>query len=119
VLDQKETKQNLRTRFPADRKPCTGNYGYDADSDLEEDEDWDFSDNEDIQPVSENLKGKRGGESDSGALVDTRNSDARGIISVSDVNSPSSASVETKAEAEAVAAHAGIVVILKDVAFVT
>ena len=44
MLDGKETKETLRTGFPADGKPYTRYYDYEDDSDLEKDEDWDSSD---------------------------------------------------------------------------
>ena len=39
MLDERKSKENLRARFPADRKPCTSNYEYEDDSDLEVDDD--------------------------------------------------------------------------------
>jgi len=56
VLDQRETEENLRTQFPADRKPCTDDYDYNADSDLEEDDNCDIFDVEDSQVVSKEVK---------------------------------------------------------------
>lgn len=125
MLDQKETKENLRAGFAVDRKPYTDDYDYDADSDLEEDEDWDSSDAEDSRVVLE--KGKSN-QSDSGTLVDSQNSDAKDdessdIISVSDMDSLLSDSVDTKAKAEVAATptptHIGTVAVIDDVAFVT
>jgi len=125
VLDQKETKESLRTGFPVDRKPYTAGYDYDADSDLEEDEDWDSSNVEDSQvSLGEGERDK----SDSGTLVDCKNSDAKGnessdVISISDVDSLFLDSVDPKAEAEApvtpTPAHIGTVVVIDDVALVT
>ena len=125
MLDQKETRENLRTQFPAHRKPYTGDYDYDADSDFEEDEDWDSSDIEDIQVVPS--KGKND-KSDSATLVGSQNQDAKDnessdIISVSDMGSVFSDSVDTKAETEVTvpsnSTHIGTVVVIEDVAFVT
>ena len=123
MLDQKKTKENLRTGFPVDRKPYTVGYDYHADSDLEEDEDWDFSHVEGSQVVS----GEGGrAKSDSGTLVDYKNSDAKGnessdIISISDVDSLFLDSVDTKTEAEApiTPTHIGTVIVIDDVALVT
>ena len=123
MLDQKETKENLRARFPVDKKHYTCDYEYDADSDLEEDEDWDSSDVEDAQVVPSNDKGDK---SDSGTLVENQSSDAKNnepsdIISVSDMDSLFSDSAHTRAGTEVVSnpAHVGDVVVVEDVAFVT
>ena len=125
MLDQKETRENLRAQFPTDRKPYTCDYDYDADSDFEEDEDWDSSDIEDIQAVPS--KGKND-KSDSATLVGSQNQDAKDsessdIISVSDMDSVFSDSVDTKAETEATVTsnptHIGTVVVIEDVTFVT
>jgi hypothetical protein len=127
VLDQNEKKQDLRTIFPADKKPHIGDYDYDDDSDLEEDEDCNFSDDEDTRPPPADLKGKGDG-SDSSTLVGSQNPEAKGdespdIISVSDSESLFSEPVNTKTEAETVATpaptHIGTVVVVEDVAFVT
>ena len=125
MLDQKETK-NLRTGFPASRKPYTGDCDYDADSDLEEDEDCNFSDNEGItHPEPENSEGKSD-KSDSSTLVHGQSPDSKGnkssdIISVSDVDSFLSDSVETKTEDKSVTTtiHVGNIIVVEDVAFVT
>ena len=125
MLDQRETKENLRTRFPIDRKPYTGGYDHEADSDLEEDEDWDSANVKDSQVTSEK---RRSDASDSGTLIDGKISDAMDsehsdIVSISDVDSVFLDSVETKAEAEVPATpsptHIGTVVVIEDVAFVT
>ena len=124
MLDQKETKENLRIRFPADKKSYTGDYDYDADSDLEEDDDCDFFDAKDSQVVPGKVKSD---SSDSWA-EDIQDSDGKGnessdIVSISDVDSLFSASSETKSEAKMVATqaptHVGTVVVIEDVAFVT
>ena len=126
MLDQREAKENLRTGFPVHTKLCADNYDYDADSDLEEDEDWDPSDVEDSQVI---LPGKeKNNKPDSATLVDSKGLDTKGhetpdIISVSDVDSVSLDSVDTKAEAGVpvtpTPAHIGTVVVIDDVAFVT
>ena len=127
MLNRKETKEDLRTQFPADRKPYSGDYDYDADSDLEEDEDLNFSGDEDTQPVP--VKGESDkSDSDSSTLTESQNLDAKGnessdIISVSDVDSLFAGSVGTKAEVDGAVAstptHIGAVVVVEDVAFVT
>ena len=99
VLDKHETKQDLRMIFPAD-KPHIGDYNYDADSDLEEDEDCNFSDDGDTQLPPVDLKGKNDG-SDSSTLVSSQIPEAKGgespdIISISDMDSLFSEPVNTK-----------------------
>jgi len=125
VLKQKETNENLRTQFPTDRKPYSDDYDYDADSDLDEDEDWDSSDVEDFQVAPSKDKSDK---SDSSTLVGSQSSDVKGnrasdIISVSDMDSLLSDSVDTKIEAEVAVAqnptHIGTVAAIEDVAFVT
>ena len=121
MLDEKETKENLRNGFPADRKPYTDNYDYDADGDLEEGEDRDSSSVKDSQVVLE--KGETD-ESGSGVSLGSQTPDAEGdessdVVSASDVDSPFSDPVDTKPEAEATATHIGTVVVIDDVAFVT
>ena len=39
MLNERGTKENLRARFPTDRKPHTTRYFYEDNSDLEEDYD--------------------------------------------------------------------------------
>ena len=125
MLGQKETKENLRIGFPVDRRPYTDDYDYDADSDLEEDDDWDSFDAKDPQVVPENGKGD---QSDSVTLIGSKNSDAKDsessdIISISDVDSLFSDSVDAKTKADATttptSAHVGTTVVIDDVAFVT
>jgi hypothetical protein len=59
VLDVRETKDNLRTRFPADRKPYTNDYAYADDSDLEDDESDDEDDILDDEPVPLQRRSRR------------------------------------------------------------
>lgn len=47
VFDESRSKENLRAKFPKDRKPCASNYDYENYSDLEDDGDGDTSDSED------------------------------------------------------------------------
>ena len=125
VLDRKETKEDLRTRFPAGSKPHIDDYDYDADSDLEEDEDWDSSDIEDSQAVPEKRKSEK---SNSGTSIGCQYPDAKynepsDVISISDVDSLLSDSTDTKAEGGVTPTrtptHIGTVVVIDDVAFVT
>ena len=122
-LDRRETKENLRARFPADRKPYTSDYDYDADSDLEEDEDCDFYEFEDPKVVQEKGEGDKAGPS----AEDVQNSDGEGnvcsdVVSVSDMESLFSDPSETTVEANIVSptsVHVGTVAVIDDVAFVT
>jgi len=130
VLGQKKTKENLRTRFPADRKPYNSDYDYDADSDLEEDEDCNFSDDEDLRVTSE--KGsEKGGNKGSESSTDDNKANRKEIassdvMSISDMDSLFSEPPGAKpGEAEVVTtptaapAHIGTVAVIEDVAFVT
>ena len=116
MLDGCKSKENLRTRFPANRKSCTRNYDYEDDSDLEEDDDGDDSDDE--LAVAPRVATEKS-ENDSPELVAVNNSKEKSsehsdIISVSDLDSLFS---DTKEEMES--AHVGKVVVIEDVAFVT
>jgi len=124
VLHERGTKENLRARFPTDRRPytTTTRYDYEDDSDLEEDDnDDDILDDEPASPPQVATKKLR----DSSDIVVLENSDAKNnesseIISVSDLDSLFSGSSDTKGEAEtASSAHVGKVVVIEDVAFVT
>ena len=122
MLDETGTKENLRVRFPTDRKPYTTRYDYEDDSDLEEDDDDDeeILDDEPAgipQAVTEKLR-------DNDVIVleksDVKSNEHSDIISVSDIDSLFSDSSDTKGEAEtASSAHVGKVVVIEDVAFVT
>jgi hypothetical protein len=121
VLDERGAKENLRARFPTDRKPYTTRYDYEDDSDLEEDDDED-----DIQTTSPRARSGRDGEAEKQLRCcrsrklgreEQRTSD---IVSVSDLDSLFSESSDTKGETEtASSAHVGKVVVIEDVAFVT
>ena len=121
MLDEREAKENLRARFPTDRKPYTTCYDYENDSDLEEDDDEDILDDE---PASapQVVTGKPRSGFD---VVVLENSNAKSneypdIVSVSDLDSMFSESSDTKGETEtASSAHVGKVVVIEDVAFVT
>ena len=116
---------NLRTQFPAHRKPYTSDYDYDADSDLEEDEDWDYANDEDtIQPVPNSIS--KNVKSDSSMPVGNRESNSKDdessdIISISDVDSLFSGATNAEARVANTATlnHAGAVLFIEDAAFVT
>ena len=96
VLDECKNKENLRIRFPTNRKPHTSNYDYEDDSDLEEDGEGNVLD---------------------GSAVSTR------VVTEKSRNHPPekdlllSGPPDTKGEVEF--AHLGKVVVIEDVAFVT
>jgi len=120
VLDERRTKENLRDRFPTDRKPYTTCYDYEDDSDLGEDDDEDdILNGEPASPPQVVTKKPR----DSSDTVVLENSDAKSnqssdIVSVSDLDSLFSGSSDTKGETET-SSHVGKVVVIEDVAFVT
>ena len=123
MLNERGTKENLRARFPTDRKAYTTRYDYEDDSDLGEDDDGDddILDNEPASVPQVVTKKPR----DSSDIVvlensDTKNNESSEIISVSDLDSLFSESSDTKGKTEtASSAHAGKVVVIEDVAFVT
>ena len=121
MLDESGNKENLRSRFPADRKPYTNRYDYEDDSDLEDDDDDDILDDEPVGDPQAVTK-KPGNSSD---IVVLENSDAKinypsDIVSVSDLDSLFSESSDTKGETRTTSsAHVGKVVVIEDVAFVT
>jgi len=121
VLDERGTKENLRSRFPAERKPYTTRYDYEDDSDLEDDDDDDdILDDEPASAPQVMTKKPR----DNSNIVVLESSDAKinesSDISVSDLDSLFSESSDTKGETRtASSAHVGKVVVIEDVAFVT
>ena len=121
MLGERGTKENLRARFPTDRKPYTNHYDYGDDSDLEDDDDEDIPDDElagDPQVVTE----KPRSNSDIVVLAnsDAKSNESSDIVSVSDLDSLFSEPPDTKGETEpASSAHVGKVVVIEDVAFVT
>jgi len=121
VLDQRGAKENLRARFPTDRRPYTDGYDYEDDSDLEEDDENDPQDDEPAAPPQIAMEKPRnssdaGGSENSSAKTD----ETLDVISVSDLDSLFSESSDTKGEAEtASSGHVGKVVVIEDVAFVT
>ena len=121
MLDERGVKENLRARFPTDRKPYTSHHDYESDSDLEED-----SDDEDI-PDEEPPSGPQvvTGKLRNDDIVVLEKSDAKSnessdTLSVSDLDSMFSESSDTKDETGTPSsAHVGKVVVIEDVAFVT
>ena len=97
VLDECKNKENLRTRFPANRKPHTSNYDYEDDSDLEEDDEEDVSDDESAVPPRVATKKSRNHPPERDSFF--------------------SEPPDTKGDVEPV--HVGKVVVIEDVAFVT
>ena len=118
VLDECKSNENLRTRFPANRKPYTGDYDYEDDSDFEDDEE-DVSDDESAVPprVAAEKSGNHLSEIATIENSDAKNSESSDVISVSDLDSLFSDPPDTKDEAGP--AHVGKVVVIEDVAFVT
>jgi len=121
VLDERGAKENLRTRFPTDRKPYTTRYDYEDDSDLEEDDDNEDISDDDPASVPQVVT-EKSGNSDVVILEksDAKSNEPSDVLSVSDLDSVFSESSDTEGRAEtASSAHVGKVVVIKDVAFVT
>ena len=119
MLDEGDSKQDLRARFPTDRKPYASCYDYEDDSDLEEDDDEDIPDDEPDVDASQAATEKSKNNSDVVVLEnsDGKSNESSDIISVSDLDSLLS---ESTAETETPSsAHVGKVVVIEDVAFVT
>jgi len=125
VLDERGNKENLRSRFPADRKPYSTRYDYDDDSDLEDDDDDDDGDDiPDDEPAGDPQVMSKKPRNSSDIVVlessDAKSNDPSDIVSVSDLDSLFSESSDTKGETRtASSAHVGKVVVIEDVAFVT
>ena len=125
VLDQRKTKENLRSRFPADRKLYSTCYDYEDDSDLEDDDDdSDGNDILDEEPVGDpQVMMKKPRDNSNIAVLENSGAkinDPSDIVSVSDFNSLFSESSDTKGETgTSSSAHVGKVVVIEDVAFVT
>jgi len=121
VLDERGTKENLRSRFPADRKPYSTRYDYEDDSDFEEDDD-DDDDIVDEEPTSAPQAVTKKPRNSSDIVVlgnsDAKSNESPDIVSVSDLDSLFSESFNTKEETET-ASQVGKVVVIEDVAFVT
>ena len=121
MLDEREAKDNLRARFPGDRRHYTDDYDYEDDSDLEEDDEEDTLDDEPTAPP-QIAKEKPRNSSDAVGIESSggKNDEALDIFSVSDLDSLFSESSDTKGEVEtASSAHVGKVVVIEDVAFIT
>ena len=113
----------MRARFPTDRKPYTGHYDYEEDSDLEEDDD-DDDEIPDDEPTDAPQVATEKPRSNPDVVViessDAKSSGPSDIISVSDLGSLFSESPDPKGESgTAPSAHIGKVVVIEDVAFVT
>ena len=122
VLDEGRTKENLRARFPADRKSYTTRYDYEDDSDLEVDADDDDTSDDEPASAPQVVTKKQRKSSDIVVLEnsDVKSNESSDIISVSDLDSLLSGSSDAKGETEtASSAHVGKVVVIEDVAFVT
>ena len=121
MLDEKGAKENLRCRFPEDRKPYTNRYDYGDDSDLEEDDDDDIPDDE---PAGDPQVVTKEPRNNSDIIVleksNAKINDPSGIVSVSDLDSLFSESSDTKGRLEtSSSARIGKVAVIEDVAFVT
>ena len=140
VLDGRGIREDLRTRFPVDRKAYTNDYDYEDDSDLEEADEEDVSgDDEDDVIDGEPAAAPSGDVEEPAGVIrvgveevgdgsddvvsigssDTKSSEPSEITSVSDLDS-SSVSSGTKGDAETSSfAHVGKVVVIEGVAFIT
>jgi hypothetical protein len=123
VLDERGVKENLRARFPTDRRPYTTRYDYEDDSDLEEDyDDDDISDDEPASAPQVVTVTEKPRDKDVVVLEksDARDNEHSDVLSISDLDSMFSESSNTKNETEtASSSHVGKVVVIEDVAFVT
>jgi hypothetical protein len=107
VFEDKKTEENIRARFPIDRKPYANDYDYQDDSDLGEGDDEDISDD---GPVPPQATEKSGNDSDLATVEksDSEINECPDIISVSDIDSLLSESPDTRDEAKpASSAHVG------------
>ena len=123
MLEERETKENLRTWFPSNRKPYANDYDYEDDSDLEEfdDDDEDGSDDEPaFVPQVEAEKAGNGSDPITVENLDPKTNESVDITSVSDLDSLFSESSDAMYETElASSAHVGKIVVIEDTAFVT
>ena len=122
MLDERETEENLRDRFPKDSKPYTREYLYDDDSDLEDDDEEEISDDEPMSPPQVATE-EPGNNSELTVIEnpDGKNSKPSDIISISDLGSVFSYSPDAGKNAanSDPSAHVGKAIIIEDVAFVT
>ena len=113
MLGRRETKENLRARFPTDRKPYRDNYDYEDDSDLEEDDEEDVL--YDVPAGAPQAVTEKPRDS-----FDVKSDESLDIVSVSDLDSLFSYSSDPKDEVGSTSpAHVGTVVVIEDVAFIT
>ena len=124
MLGAGETKENLRVRFPTDRKPYTNDYEYEDDSDLGEDDDSDDEDIVDDEPAgAPHVPAEKPRNNTDGVTFETpdaKSSESSDIISVSDLDSLFSEPSDAKGEAGTTSsAHVGKVIVIEDVAFIT
>ena len=124
MLDERGNKENLRARFPTDRKSYTTRYDYEDDSDLEEDDDDDDDGILEDEPASAPQVVTKKSKDSSDIVVfensDVKSNESSDIISVSVLDSLFSESSDAKGETETTpSAHVGKVVVIEDVAFVT
>ena len=122
VLEERKSKENLRARFPENRKPCTSHYDYDDDSDLEgedDDDDDDISDDEPTVPPQAATEKPATGSLELVTIEksDASSSESSDVTSVSDLDSLFSEPVYIKDESNT--AHFGKVIVIEDVAFIT
>lgn len=111
MLEKRGAKENLRVRFPTDRKSYTSRYDYENDGDLEEDNDEPAST---PQIVTE----KQRSSSDVVVLEnsDTKNRESSDIVSGSDLDPLPPESSGMKGETETASfTHVGKVVVIEDV----
>jgi hypothetical protein len=122
VLGARETKENLRVRFPTDRRSYANDYDYEDDSDLEEDGEEGEEDISDDAPAdAPHVPTEKPKNSSDAVGIETSDvkSNESDTLSISDLDSFSESS-NAKGEAGTTSsAHVGKVVVIEDVAFVT
>ena len=114
--------ENLRVRFPTDRKPYTCEYDYDGDSDLGDDSDKEEDFDEPVVSEPQAVTEKSPDDSDLAFIESSgaKSCESSDIVSVSDLGSVFSDSSDRKTETNPdSSAHVGKVIVIEDVAFVT
>ena len=123
MLDGREAKENLRARFPTDRRPYTDGYDYEDDSDLEDGDEEDTLDDEPAAPLqAAAATDKPRNSSDTPSIENSgaKSEETLDMVSVSDLDSLFFEPSDTKEGAETPSsAHVGKVVVIEDVAFIT
>jgi len=123
VFDERRAEENLRARFPTDRRPYTDDYDYEGDSDLEGDDEKDALNDGPAAPSHAAAMMDKPKSSSNVVSIEksgAKDNEALDMVSVSDLDSLFSESSDTKGEAEiASPVHAGKVIVIEDVAFVT